>query len=269
MKGQKRYPKPNDFTPEKYFPKDHKTWPGKPRCTAWNSNHGRQCKKPARIGRTKCARCGGNTPRGLANPNTKTGRWSKDLPTRLKARYEQGLDDEDLAEVKHEIALIDSRIAELLQKVDTGEAGERWNDVGKLLESYGKAAAKYQGAVYKKDFNLMGDAFLEMDTAIKSIAEIVNGALGDYSTWEEINKWIEGRRRLVETKQKQDHLKEQTILVSEVILMFGALIGEFQAAMQKQIDQRASRLILNQVDGWVEKNLNQAGLVIEETTGSD
>ena len=39
---------------------------------------------------------GGTTPRGLALPQTRTGRFSKDLPTRLLANYQAAPADPEM-----------------------------------------------------------------------------------------------------------------------------------------------------------------------------
>ena len=62
-------------------------------CHAKSKRSGQQCRRRAVRGRNVCQMHGGVTPRGFALPQTKTGEYSKDVPTRLIADYERTKDD--------------------------------------------------------------------------------------------------------------------------------------------------------------------------------
>lgn len=79
---------------------------------------GRPCPTPPVVGRQRCRMHGGATPRGIASPHFKTGRYSRDLPTRLAARYAAALRDPKLLELRAEIALMDTRISDLLSQLE-------------------------------------------------------------------------------------------------------------------------------------------------------
>lgn len=88
------------------------------RCNAMSKTTGEQCRQPAIRGTTKCHYHGGKSPKGLAHPSTKSGRYSKHLPARLAERYEAALNDPDLISLRDEIALTDADIGRLLALVD-------------------------------------------------------------------------------------------------------------------------------------------------------
>ena len=78
---------------------------------------------------------GGKTPQGIALPQTKHGRYSKHLPTRLLANYEAAKSDPDLLVMHDEIALVDARINELLEGSDTATAAQQaWPEIQTLIE---------------------------------------------------------------------------------------------------------------------------------------
>src|SRR5881296_2819038 len=85
-----------------------------PSCGARRRDGG-TCRQPAMRPSGKCRMHGGRTPRGLANANTRTGRYSRDLPTRLNARYEIALTDPELTSIRKDVALLqailDDRLA--------------------------------------------------------------------------------------------------------------------------------------------------------------
>ena len=112
-------------------------------CTAKSKRTGKQCKGWSVPGRTVCYQHGGATPRGMALPQTKTGRYSRDLPTRLAARYQESLSDPDLLALREEIALIDARLGDLLKRVDSGESGVLWDLLQKTYREF--VMARNQG----------------------------------------------------------------------------------------------------------------------------
>lgn len=87
-------------------------------CTAKSKRSGRQCRKPAMKGRTVCLAHGGRTPRGVASPNFKTGRYSRSLPGHLVADYKGATHDPTLLSLRDDIALNEAMIATLLQQLD-------------------------------------------------------------------------------------------------------------------------------------------------------
>jgi hypothetical protein len=64
---------------------------------------------------------GGRSPRGLASLLTKTGRYSRDLPTRVAARYEAALADPQLLSVRDDIALLQAAITDVMAEIQQAE----------------------------------------------------------------------------------------------------------------------------------------------------
>lgn len=73
------------------------------------------------VGSNVCYHHGGKSPKGLAHPSTKSGRYSKYLPARLAERYEAALTDPDLLALRDEIALTDADVGRILEHLDTDE----------------------------------------------------------------------------------------------------------------------------------------------------
>lgn len=107
------------------------------RCTANSKQSGERCRKWAMVGRQVCLAHGGRSPRGVASPHFRSGRYSKALPDRLAGRYEEALHDARLIELRDDIALADARIVELLQKLnpDSPKRGDKstWRQIMKLV----------------------------------------------------------------------------------------------------------------------------------------
>jgi len=207
-----RIPRPDDFQPELIFPDDWKNakYRGIKRCQAWNSRQGRQCEHAAMKGRHVCRSHGGLSRRGILAPNFKTGRYSKDLPTRLIANYEASLSDSELLSIRESIALLDVRLLDLLSRVDTGESGKLWSDTAAAWKML-KKAMKNQDA-------------MQTASAIDELNEkITNGHL-DYMAWREIYAVLNDRRKAAESEQKRLIAMNQMISSEDAMVLVSAII---------------------------------------------
>lgn len=85
-------------------------------------------------GMTVCYHHGGKTPKGIAAPSFKHGRYSKHLPQPLATKHEANL--AAIAALKKNdegISLLDARICELCERLQTGERGTIWDDLLDLI----------------------------------------------------------------------------------------------------------------------------------------
>ena len=107
-------------------------------CTATSKRSGNRCRKPAMRGRTVCLAHGGRTPRGIASPSFKTGKYSRSLPGHLVADYERTLTDPKLLSVRDDIALMDALILTTLGQLDEDATPAKdrrtWRAIGQLID---------------------------------------------------------------------------------------------------------------------------------------
>jgi len=158
-------------------------------CTAKSKRTGQQCQQNAMKGSTKCFHHGGSTPKGMASPHFKTGRYSKYLPKRLLEDFANALGDQDLLALSSEISLLDARLGDLIRRVDTGESGEIWKALRDTYKALNQARE-------------IGDT-VTMGVALAEIGKLITRGHMDYANWREISILIEQRRRLVESERKR------------------------------------------------------------------
>lgn len=151
---------------------------------------GTPCQRSPAPGRNRCNLHGGKTPRGIAAPNWKTGRWSKVLPRGLVARYEQAVGDRRLLELRDDIALLDARTNELLSKVD------QTHDSAALWRATQVTFTRLSASMQAKD----ADAITEHLTAL---GQLLNSGVADTELWHEIQSLIDQRRKLVESESRR------------------------------------------------------------------
>lgn len=157
----------------------------------------------------RCRMHGGSTPGGLASPHTQHGRYSKYLPARLAERYHEAQADGELLALREDIALVDARLADVIGRVDSGEAGRLWVEA---REAY----SEWKRAERASD-----------DARQASAAEKLEAALGlgvqDYQAWTEALDLVERRRRLVESERRRLVEMQQMLTAEQAMLWLAAV----------------------------------------------
>lgn len=137
----------------------------------------------------RCRMHNGGARFGPMAPTAKNMRWSKYLPPRMLEKYEEALRDDELLNLRDEIAVIDARIEDLMKRVDTGIAGA-W--LGVLKSNYEALDIAIS----------TGDAASTIE-ALEVLGRSINKRLSDFQTWEEVMRLMEQRRRFVESERKR------------------------------------------------------------------
>ena len=183
---------------------------GMNQCTAKSKQSGKRCERAAMHGSTVCYMHGGKSPKGIASSSFQTGKYSKYLPERLLERYHNAVADTQLLELDHEIALVDSRLADLLTRVDTGEAGKLWEKAQRANDDIRKA-------LHNENYGGVMIASEELD-------RLIGDRLVDYQAWTEISAQLDQRRRLVESQRKRLVEQQQMITAEQAMLFVTAVI---------------------------------------------
>ena len=223
-------------------------------CQAIAKSTGKQCRRRAVKGKRVCTVHGGLTPGGIASPNYKHGRYSKYLPARLLDRYELAVTDPELLNLSEEIALLDSRISDVLKGVDSGESGKLWREMGKLR-------AQFLAAQRAQDQAGMQDALI-------GLLEAVGRGHADFEAWSEVVDLLERRRRLVESEQKRRMAMHLLVKVEDAVGSMEAIADAVRSAVLEHVDDGAvRRRILGAVQSALDRYL--AGSVQAAAGGGD
>lgn len=179
------------------------------KCNAKSKRTGEPCQRPAINGTGKCYHHGGMTPRGFALPQTKTGQYSKHLPTRLVSTYQETLADPKLWELNEKAGLVNARLVELVQRLDTGESGATW---AALRDAWDELhAAITTGNVAKTNLFL---------PVVSNLIEVGNR---DNALWIEIAGMINLYKGLSESERRHNENMERMITAEQMMLMFAAV----------------------------------------------
>lgn len=183
--------------------------PGRTRCKAILRT-GRRCRLPTVRGTQVCHKHGGLTPRGIASPHFKHGRYSKYMPVGLAEAYRRAIHDPDLLILSSEIALLDARTLEILQRIRTGEGRRAWEEL--------KAVAASARAARER-----GDNPELIRLLLQILDKVEDYTDSESDLWEEVYQLVEQRRRLVESERKRMVELKQFLTLDQAANLMNAL----------------------------------------------
>lgn len=177
----------------------------------------------------RCRRHGGMTPGGMASPHWKGGK-SKYLPTALMERYEESLSDPELVALREEIALIDTRMTELMEQLEDGISPKTWTEVKALWAEVRTSRGSTQSTA-------AFDLFVKDDE---------HRLINYQRNWTQILDLTERRRKLVDTEQRRLLMSQQMLTVEQAMMMVTACISALREAVFTYADQTTARHILSE-----------------------
>lgn len=181
---------------------------------------GTKCKLPA-LENGRCMWHGGKNKPGVDHPAIKHGlsagkgktmlipgaRKSSALPPRFYDNVMAASEDPNLSSLHDEIIMVDVRISDLTERVDTGESGEMWMQLRELSERYKRESdpdAKYL---------MLEEIF----------TKIYQGST-DHQTWLDINMNIEQKARLIRAETTRMKELDMLMRTDRVLLFIRAVI---------------------------------------------
>ena len=206
-----------------------------PRCRATSKQSGDRCKRHAAKGRNVCSMHGGKSLRGLDSPHFKTGRYSRSLPDRLAERYHEALADEGLMHLNDEIALIDSRLQDVLERLHTeGEGPGAWQQAQ-------DARQRLEQAIAQDDANATRAGLVMVGEAIASGRD-------ECAAWGMILGLVEQRRKLVDTERRRLLDEDRVVTIDRLMILMAAVVD----IVRRHVGSReARRAISDEIRGLI------------------
>lgn len=208
-----------------------------PQCRADSKRSGKRCRRNASKGRTVCASHGGKSLTGREHPAFKTGRYSKYLPERLLEKYHTAMESGDLTGLEQEIALIEAKTADALERMTTGDGAAgvtAWMD---LTAAY--ASLRTELVRPEPDPARLRSAVVGMDHAVQRGGD-------EARAWREILGLIEARRRLVDTERRRLSDEDKAISIERLMVLCTAIIDVIRrnVASREQREAMANEIRL-------------------------
>jgi hypothetical protein len=166
-------------------------------------------------GRRVCFHHGGATPRGIANPNTTHGRYSAHLPPPLATEYLTRRSNPELFKLADDIALIETRIGELISHLSTGERGTVFEDLQLTLMDLD--AAKQAGE--------------SIDHFLDELRTIAATGKETAQAWRAIDAAVHSKAKLISIEGRRQADMSETASRDEVKYYIGQTIRIFREAI--------------------------------------
>ena len=160
------------------------------------------------------------------------------LPHRLRERFRRANSTGDRLSNFEQVALLDLRISQICERIDTAESSLRWREARAAMR-------KLTVAMQQGDNDAVGEAYAELNSAI-------NRGANDADNWVEMMGVIETRRRVTETELKRIRSAHDWISAQEAMDLI-TLISESVA--RHVVDPTAKALIA----GDIERAIGAAG----------
>jgi hypothetical protein len=191
-----------------------------PQCTAMSKRSRQQCRRHAVTGYNVCQMHGAGSPKqgrpgGRPPKDPLGGRYARLLPERMLTRYQQAIADPAKLELMQEIALVDTRIADVLSRIDTGEAGKNWFAAQDHFDNLKVGIQTGNEAKQKL-------AFVNLERCIAK-------GVSDYAAWGEIGSLIDQRLKLTESERKRLVQEKQLVEVEEAVNYIRAFLDILKA----------------------------------------
>lgn len=192
------------------------------------TRNGTPCQLPPMHGKSRCKYHGGKSLSGIAAPSFVDGRHSKYMPTRLKEKYSDALNDPRITKFEDDFALIETLIADRLELIDTGESAKLWSDTR-------TEADKLFKAIHNEDY---GGALL----SVQHIQEMAGMAMTIHEAISSLLSLFEQKRKLRDSYQRHIAQADQSVRADKAMTMAMALL---QAVKDNVSDQAVRNNIQN------------------------
>lgn len=172
---------------------------------------GQRCRQPVRAGWTVCKYHGAGSPDAPAGRPPVTGTYSKHLPTRYVQDFDEYMHDPNLLSMRKEMALLDVRMGELLQKLETSDSPMAWNKIA-------VAAAILDKIIDTGKFD-------ELDNVSNVLHTAMTAHKDDRETWGEIAGVIDNRRKVADVERRRIEAAKKYLTLQEANTMLAYFVN--------------------------------------------
>ncbi len=180
-------------------------------CKATSKRSGKRCRRHAMKSKAVCHMHGGKSLAGVDHGQFVSGRYSKYLPDSLAFTYHEALANKDLISMNDEIALIDTRLATMLDRAAGVAVGSReWRAAREHFQSFRAHTNAGRQVRAIEALDRLGGLLMQPQS--------------DDAAWHEIVDLIEARRKLADTERKRLLDEDQVITIDRLMILMAALV---------------------------------------------
>jgi hypothetical protein len=182
-------------------------------------------------GSKRCRMHGGKSLKGIAHPNWQGGRHPERLvnvlPERMKDAGERASNDPLLGGLRGQMAVMEARLADLIEKSDTEAAGRIWGLLGESLEE--RERCTFNSADWQH--------------ADRRVQQLIRDGMVEQSTWEEIRYTTDLARKLSDSEHRRLERLRAMIPADRVLAAMDSILTAVRDVVddQEKLDYIARR----------------------------
>lgn len=206
----------------------HVTEKGKRTCIGHVKEKGKSmvaCGAPPHTADGRCLQCAGQlTLRGKAAQDWRAGHYAERMPDNLRYVFSRAAETDAMISMKYQMALIDAREVQLLERLGTDESGKTWLKIRALADEL--------------KVHIENEDATQQAKTLWSLLNTIDTGSSDEVIWSEIRENAEFRRRLSESERK--HVESERAQMSmeqigQIAAFFGNLLKRYVTDQQRLI----------------------------------
>lgn len=181
------------------------------------------CGAPPHTADGRCLQCAGQiTLRGKAAQEWRAGHYAERMPDNLRYVFSKAAESDALISMKYQMALIDAREVQLLERLGTDESSKAWLKLRALAD--------------EMKVHIENEDSTQQAKVLWSLLNTIETGSGDEVIWTEIRENAEFRRKLSESERK--HVESERAQMSmeqigQIAAFFGNLLKRYVTDQQR------------------------------------
>lgn len=187
---------------------------------------GERCKIGVRPGWPVCRAHGAGTINAPGGAPIITGRYSKFLPTLMMERYNDFLADGDVLNLRSEIALLDTRLSQMLARLETCDSNATWSKISRASMLLGKLMCEEEADT------------ADVEIIRKLLVEAMSARDADAEIWHDAIIIIDQRRKLADTERRRIVDAKRFITAEEASAMMAFVVDTIAKNVSSPLERR-------------------------------
>jgi len=172
----------------------------------WKQTY-RRCRRATAEGK-RCYMHGGKTPKGKDHGMYKHGRYSQYMPSGLRKRHESVLHDEDLMELREDIAVAKMRQISILERVGVEDTADLWAE---LQQTYGELMDVDPSDIERHD------------ELISELGRLIQRGASENQRWQEFMTLADQKRRLIDSERRREKELGEWLPIEKALVFIDAI----------------------------------------------